>query len=135
MGGTARDVCRPHQEERPAQGQVESVRYASATTGGDDRPPSRAKVWSVRSAGPGLCVCAVVSPVWRIFRARRRPEEGSELKPAMGAKCRKAPLESLKLAAVMPRNDSDTKGDRPREVDQAGLSLPRSMWGVTVLSA
>jgi hypothetical protein len=47
-------------------------------------------------------------------------EEGSELKPAMGAKCCKAPLESLKLAAVMPRNDSDTKGDRPREVEQAG---------------
>jgi hypothetical protein len=79
-------------------------------------------------------VCAVVPPVWRTFRARRRPEEGSELKPAMGAKCRKAPLESLKLAAVMPRNDSDTKGNRPRGVDQAGSSQPRSVWGTIVTS-
>jgi hypothetical protein len=54
----------------------------------------------------------------------------------MGAKCHKAPLESLKLAAVMSRNDSDTKGDRPREVahHQARSSQPRSVWGVIVVS-
>jgi hypothetical protein len=37
--------------------------------------------------------------------------------------------------AVMPRNDSDTKGVQPREVDQAGFSQPRSVWGATVVSA
>jgi hypothetical protein len=55
--------------------------------------------------------------------------------PTPRYKCRKAPLESLKLAAVMPRNDSDTKGNRPRGVDQAGSSQPRSVWGTIVTSA
>jgi hypothetical protein len=96
----------------------------------------RPALYPSSAQGAWRAAASHVAP-WRIFRARRRPEEGSELKPAMGAKCcRKAPLESLKLAAVMPRNDSDTKDDRPREVanDQAGSSQPRSVWGTIVAS-
>jgi hypothetical protein len=40
VGGMAGDVCRPHQEDRPAQGQLTARALAFAITGGAVHPPA-----------------------------------------------------------------------------------------------
>jgi hypothetical protein len=131
-GGTAMDVCRPHQEDRPAQGQVESVRYALATTGGDE-PPQRAAPRYLRGCqkpAENSVLCAVVSPAGQVgnIRAWRRDAPSCDVRCVPPG----APPEALKSAADMPRSDSNAGATDHTRLNQAGSSQPWSVWGATV---
>jgi hypothetical protein len=107
VGGMARDVCRPHQEDRPAQGRTGIVRYALATTGGDE-PPQRAAPRYLRGCSipaENSVLCAVVLPAGQVgvIQAWRRDALSCDVRCAPPG----APTEALKSAADMPWGDSN----------------------------
>eukprot|EP01049_Picozoa_sp_SAG25_P012044 SAG25_NODE_1558_length_2766_cov_4.634904_4_plen_174_part_00 len=107
VGGMARDVCRPHQEDRLAQGRTGIVRYALATTGGDE-PPQRAAPRYLRGCSipaENSVLCAVVLPAGQVgvIQAWRRDALSCDVRCAPPG----APTEALKSAADMPWSDSN----------------------------
>jgi hypothetical protein len=101
VGGMAGDVCRPHQEDRPAQGQLTARALAFAITGGAVHPPAapRYVLCGLPGQKPDVwCWSAVVFAV--------ASERGAEsLKPAMCAACPTGRLQrhsSLRRSAADP---------------------------------
>jgi hypothetical protein len=90
-------------------------------------PPRRAKVCPVRSCQDKNLMCGV-GPPWSL---RRHPSEApsrSSLRCALRAP--RGASRGTQACGGQPRIRHQLQAHRPREVVQAGLSLPRSMWGV-----
>jgi hypothetical protein len=126
VGGMAVDVRRPHQEDRPAQGQLTARALAFAITGGDDPPPPPRQGMSCAVCRDRSLMCGV-GPPWSL---RRHPSEApsrSSLRCALRAP--RGASRGTQACGGQPRIRHQLQAHRPREVVQAGLSLPRSMWG------